>query len=209
MTSQEVVRCADAGKIPQRMRYGFEQWLRATLEFSWLADRHFRTNQTLKAKKAELKQLSTVARRLQLALEKPHIRQHLLGASLQRRLLGKQAITEARHCRIAQASQKRIHTVVRHGRWLSDLIRHDLKHLDRRPESGDERKARHSASKPAIDDLTHRIIDYWQGPLRRAPKASAMARFTAVVFRVAGERSVTASTAAERLRAAIRARVRR
>jgi hypothetical protein len=208
ITAVDFDHCAEAGNIPPAHRHAFEQWLRSTLEFSWLVDQHYRTPKTLAAKKAELAKLYDNLHRLRVALEKPHIRAHVLGAGLQQLVFNKAPMTVARHQKMAQATANRVRGVVRYTQWLDRLVQRDLSFLDVRPESGDERKARHAAaSKPAVNHLTNSIIDYWQGQLRRAPQALTMAQFSAAVFTVAGESGVTTNTALERLKAAIAARI--
>jgi hypothetical protein len=155
-----------------------------------------------------LTRVLSLTSKLQRELEKADVRAHLLGATLQRRILGT-IVSEARYQKLLEASSERVRRLVRYNAWSEAVIIHDLKHLDRRPESGDERIARKPAHKPAIEHLTEMIIDFWQGPLglgRRPAKAAAMADFAAAVFRLAGDRGASRETAMERLKAALRSR---
>ena len=207
ITAADVGRCADAGNIPPGRRRTFERWLRSTLEICWLADRHYRTPPTLAAKKAELAQISTTVQRLKIAFQKAHFREHLIGAGIQRLVFKKSPMTADRHQKMAQATVNRMRRIVRYTHWLDDLLQRDLRFLNLRPESGDERRALRQASKPAIKYVTHSIIMFWKGQLgRRSPTASAMADLTAAVFITAGEREVSRETAVVRLKTALRSR---
>ena len=219
ITIADISRCADAGNVPPARHHTFEQWLRSTLEFSWLADRHFhgtkpltsRTPElrgTLSSKKAALTRVLRATSKLQRELDKDDVRNHLLGATLQRQILGR-TVSEARYQKLQKASSERVRRLVRYNAWSEAVLKHDLKHLGRRPESGDERIARKPAHKPAVEHVTGMIIDFWQGPLglgRRPAKAAAMADFAAAVFRLAGDRGASRETAIERLKAALRSR---
>ena len=205
ITAADVSRCADAGNIPQEHRQTFEQWLRSTLEFCWLADRHYRTHPSLAAKKSELKKIRNAVDRLRIAFQKAYIRDHVIGAGIQQLVFKKKPKTANRHEKMAQATVNRMRRIVRNTQWLDHLVQRDLKFLDLRPESGDER--RKQASKPAIEYVTHSIIMFWKGQLgRRSPTASAMADLTAAVFITAGEREVSRETAVVRLKTALRSR---
>jgi hypothetical protein len=206
ITQADIRRIANVGNISDSQRPSFEQWLRSTLEFCWLVDRHYRAdkNKTLRAKKAELTQLYCHVYEAHLLLQKRHLYEHLLGAALQKHVLGKNTLTADRYEQTVQDSATQLQSAVKHIGWLEKLLQHDLKHLDLRPETGDELRARQqAASKPAIKHLTLMIVSYWRAQLHREPKAAAMTDFAAAVFRLAGDR-ISRETAAERLKDRLR-----
>ena len=190
----------------------FAQWLKSTLQFVGSADQHYGSNTTLRAKKVDSH--SSLGRKCR-------------GCASISTKLTSDGICSGLHCkclfwRKTTADDGSVRTNLSHGvrgarcrsainhiGWLEKLLQHDLKHLERRPETGDERRAREqAASKPAIKHLTLMIVNYWRVQLRREAEPAAMADFAAAVFRLAGDRGISRATAVERLKVCLRSRAR-
>ena len=182
--------------VPGAEQTKCRSWLMSTLDLCWMLQREYAANKTKKEKVDRLTQVPHLSRAVD-----SWVLCQLMGARF--RAQSKKSLAKDRLTIIQQGVEKWGRRIARELRRIDELISYELRHLQKRPENQDERRAAVSqASKPALEHLTLSIAHFWKrsvGAIEPGSKSPCNA-FATAVYKAAGDPGASPATSEQRLR---------